>query len=55
MQGFEPIRKDTENYDKSAHDLPRHFNEVMWESAAVWAKIGETLAVCIVGYYGLDY
>ena len=39
-------------YDKSAHDLPRHCDEVTRESTVVWAKTGETLVVGIVGYYG---
>ena len=35
--------------------MSRHYNEVTQESAVVWAKTGETLAVRLVGYYGLDY
>ena len=40
---------------KNTIHMPRHFNEVKRESAAVWAKTGETLAVRSVGYYGLYY
>lgn len=38
--------------DKSIVHLSRHCDEVMSESAVVWAKTGETLAVDSVGYYG---
>lgn len=39
------------NYVKSIIHLPRHCDEVTCESAVVWAKTGETLAVGAVGDY----
>ena len=40
------------NNDKNTFHLPRHCDKVTCESAVVWAKTGEILAVGTVGYYG---
>lgn len=50
---FEPENLYYDN--ESSVCLPRHCNGVTRESAVVWAKTGETLAVGTVGDYGLDY